>query len=144
MHESVERTEEGGVHLGQFTGKGYNINKEKGKGVHEGSIIRSQLEKNKNTTGHSEGPAGLAGRSLQGPSQGSLCLSSRSLEWSRTADSSELAEQVGQGDPGMREPRGLVRESLKQVTSGSSWVRRPTAGGTGTAVRRGADHDTRS
>ena len=69
MHESVERTEEGGVHLGQFTGKGYNINKEKEKGVHEGSIIRSQLEKNKNTTGHSEGPLGWLVGVCKGPAR---------------------------------------------------------------------------
>lgn len=34
MSGSVGSLEERGVQLGQFTGEGYNINKEKGKRVH--------------------------------------------------------------------------------------------------------------
>lgn len=79
--------------FGQFMGEGYNIN---GEGVREGSVIRSHLEENKNTAGHSVGQAGLAARVCKGPDTGAHVFLPGAWHGAGTADrAGEASEAEG-------------------------------------------------
>ena len=103
----MESTEERGVRSEQLMGEGRSVtSEEENKGSMAVSIIRSRPERSGWVAGLCEGQAGLALKSLQGPSRGGLCLSSRSLKMEQDstrqfrAGKARVSGALGCGNPG--------------------------------------------